>query len=61
MERNILTAKEVAQYLKVSQRSKYRLIREGKITATKLLNKWRFDKREIDKIFESGMEKSPYR
>ena len=59
MERNILTAKDVAQYLKVSQRSIYRLIREGKIPATKLLNKWRFDKREIDKIFESGIEKSP--
>jgi len=52
MQQNILTLKQTAKYLQLSERSIYNLIREGKIPATKILNKWRFDKREIDKIFK---------
>ncbi len=54
MERNVLTVKEVAKYLRMSERSIYKLVREGKIPGTKILNKWRFDRREVDKIFKSG-------
>ncbi len=52
MQQNILTLKQTAKYLQLSERSIYNLIREDKIPATKILNKWRFDKREIDKIFK---------
>lgn len=52
MEQNVLTVKQVAKYLQIGERSVYRLAREGKIPATKILNKWRFDRREIDKILK---------
>jgi len=52
MEQNILTLKQTAKYLQLSERSIYNLIKQGEIPATKILNKWRFDKREIDKIFK---------
>jgi len=53
MERKVLTVKEVAKYLKLSERSIYKLAREGKIPGTKIGNKWRFDKRKVDRIFKS--------
>ena len=52
MESAILTVKEVAQYLRIGERSVYKLIREGKIPAVRILNKWRVDKTQIDKIFK---------
>ncbi len=53
MENNILTVKEVAEYLRIGQRSVYKLIREQKIPAIRILNKWRIDKTELDKIFKN--------
>ena len=52
MEETILTVRQVARYLKMSQASIYKLVRQGKIPAVRILNKWRFDKREIDRIFK---------
>ena len=52
MQQNILTLKQTAKYLQLSERSIYNLIKQGELPATKILNKWRFDKREIDKIFK---------
>ncbi len=52
MEEIILTVGEVAKYLKMSQASIYKLVRQGKIPAVRILNKWRFDKREIDRMFK---------
>lgn len=54
MENPILTIEEVARYLKISVRSVYKLAREGKIPSYKVLNKWRFDCREIDKLLKTG-------
>jgi excisionase family DNA binding protein len=51
MESSILTVKEVAEYLRIGQRSVYKLIRERKIPAIRILNKWRVDKVQLDKIF----------
>ena len=53
MENNILTVKEVAEYLRIGQRSVYKLIRERKIPAIRILNKWRIDKVQLDNIFRS--------
>jgi excisionase family DNA binding protein len=49
----ILTVKEVAEYLRIGQRSVYKLIRERKIPAIRILNKWRIDKVQLDNIFRS--------
>ena len=53
MENNILTVKEVAEYLRIGQRSVYKLIKENKIPAIRILNKWRVDKKELEKIFKN--------
>jgi len=43
-----MTLEEVAQYLKVSKDSIYRLAQKGEIPASKIGNLWRFKKEEID-------------
>lgn len=43
-----MTLEEVAQYLKVSKDSIYRLAQKGKMPAYKIGNLWRFKKEEID-------------
>jgi len=53
MRNNILTVKEVAQYLRIGERSVYKLIKQGKIPAVRILNKWRVDKTQIDEIFKN--------
>ena len=53
MENNILTVKEVAEYLRIGQRSVYKLIREQKIPAIRILNKWRVEKKQLDRIFKN--------
>ncbi|MFC1588036.1 helix-turn-helix domain-containing protein [Planctomycetota bacterium] len=45
---DIMTLPEVAEYLKVKERTIYRWAQEGKIPASKLGNMWRFLKTEID-------------
>ena len=53
MKKQILTLNEVAEYLKISSSSVYKLARKGEIPAFKVLNKWRFDRDSIDKLIES--------
>ena len=44
MEKEILTIEEAAEYLQIGKRSLYKLIKEKKVPAKKVLNKWRFDR-----------------
>jgi len=44
----ILTIKDVAAYLKVNERTVYRLAASKKIPAFKIGNAWRFRKDELD-------------
>lgn len=44
----ILTIKEVAEYLKVSPRSIYKLVKDGTIPTFKIMNMWRFEQEKID-------------
>ena len=53
MENDILTVKEVAEYLRIGQRSVYKLIKEQKIPAIRILNKWRVEKKQLDRIFKN--------
>ncbi|MEY8198872.1 MAG: helix-turn-helix domain-containing protein [Colwellia sp.] len=48
MRDEILTIKEVAEFLKVNERTVYRLAAAKKIPAFKVGNAWRFKKAEID-------------
>jgi len=48
----IMTAKEVAQYLRIPLRTVYKLSQEGKIPATKVGRHWRFRKDLLDKWFD---------
>jgi excisionase family DNA binding protein len=45
---DVLTLKEVANYLKVTERTIYRLVAERKIPAFKVGRSWRFRLSEID-------------
>ena len=44
----LMTLEEVATYLRVTKKTIYRLLRQRKITASKVGHQWRFDKAAID-------------
>ncbi|NIQ38698.1 MAG: helix-turn-helix domain-containing protein [Proteobacteria bacterium] len=48
MVRPVMTIEQLAEYLQIGKRSLYKLAREGEIPAKKILNKWRFDRHQID-------------
>ncbi len=52
MREDILTIKEVAEYLKVTERTLYRLAQEGKIPAFRVGASWRFKRADIDAWIE---------
>lgn len=52
MQDEILTIKEVAEYLKLTEKTAYRLAAESKIPGFKVGGSWRFRKAEIDKWIE---------
>jgi len=43
-----MTVEEVAGYLRVTEKTIYRLLRQGKIPATKVGKQWRFERASID-------------
>ena len=45
----LMTVEEVARYLRVTKKTLYRLLKQGRIPATKVGHQWRFDKDAIDK------------
>jgi excisionase family DNA binding protein len=44
----ILTVKVLAEYLKIAEKTAYRLVAEGKIPGFRVGSSWRFRMREID-------------
>ena len=52
MKREIMTVVQVAKYLQISKKSVYNLVKEGKLPASKVLNKLRFSKEVIDQFLE---------
>jgi len=44
----LMTVEEVARYLRVTKKTLYRLLKQGRIPATKVGHQWRFDKNSID-------------
>jgi len=52
MADEILTIKEVAEYLKLAEKTAYRLVAEGKLPGFKVGGSWRFNKAEINRWIE---------
>ncbi|MCD6460756.1 helix-turn-helix domain-containing protein [bacterium] len=48
-DEGILTMKELAEYLKIAEKTAYRFALEGKIPGFKVGGAWRFRKSEIDR------------
>jgi excisionase family DNA binding protein len=44
----LMTVEEVADYLRVTEKTIYRLLKRGSISATKVGRQWRFDRASID-------------
>ena len=52
MQTSILTIKEVSDYLKLAEKTAYRLAAQGKIPGFKVGGSWRFHKNDIDQWIE---------
>ncbi|MBD8198667.1 helix-turn-helix domain-containing protein [Pantoea agglomerans] len=53
MDHQILTLKEVAAYLKLAEKTAYRLASERKLPGFKVGGSWRFKKDDLEKWIES--------
>jgi excisionase family DNA binding protein len=54
MTGEILTIKEVAAYLKLNEKTAYRLALHGEIPGFKVGGSWRFDKNDIQQWIEKS-------
>jgi excisionase family DNA binding protein len=54
---NIITAKEVGKYLKLSESTVYKLAYSGEIPGFKIGDSWRFDMEEIQKMIQQSKER----
>lgn len=52
MSEQIMTAKDVASYLKLNERTVYRMAASAKIPAFKVGTSWRFKREDIEKWIE---------
>lgn len=52
MQTDIMTIKEVSEYLKLAEKTAYRLAAQGKIPGFKIGGSWRFRRSEIDTWIE---------
>ena len=55
----VLTAGEVAEYLRIPRSTLYKLAQEGKIPAMKIGRHWRFDRGCIETWMNEEMERKP--
>ena len=53
MATDILTIKEVAEFLKLTEKTAYRLAADGKIPGFKVGGSWRFRRDEVEKMTKS--------
>ena len=57
MTDEILTLKEVAEYLKLAEKTAYRLAAEGKLPGFKVGGSWRFKQQDIESWIEEQKSK----
>jgi excisionase family DNA binding protein len=48
MDKEVLTAKQVAEFLQMDERIIYKLAKQGDIPSFKVSNQWRFLKKDIE-------------
>ncbi len=53
----IMTVRELADYLKIAEKTAYRFAAEGKIPAFKVGSAWRFRTKEIDEWIKEQSKK----
>jgi len=56
---DLLTAKQLAEYLQLSSRSIYRLLERGEVPATKIGGQWRFRKVDVDQWIDLNAGRLP--
>ncbi|MFP4098419.1 MAG: helix-turn-helix domain-containing protein [Alphaproteobacteria bacterium] len=56
MNNDIMTIREVAEYLRLNEKTTYRYASEGKIPGFKVGGAWRFRRDEIEKITKNEFE-----
>ncbi len=57
-EKEIMTVKQVAEYLQMDEHTVYKLARSGQIPSIKIAGQWRFKKEVIDKwISQESLER----
>jgi len=54
MTDEILTLKDIAGYLKLTEKTAYRLVAEGKLPGFKVGGSWRFKQSDIEKWIEQN-------
>ncbi len=54
----LMTVEEIAAYLRVNEKTIYRLLKSGKIPATRVGHQWRFDKSSIDSWLQKNSVKA---
>ena len=57
MDDQILTLKEVAAYLKLAEKTAYRLASEGKLPGFKVGGSWRFKREDLEQWIDSQKTK----
>lgn len=53
MKNDILTLREVSKYLKLAEKTTYRLVAKGVIPGFKIGGSWRFKQKEIEMWLEN--------
>ena len=55
----IMTAEEVARYLKLNKITVYKYAQQGRIPGIKIGNRWRFDREKIEELVRRAESESP--
>ncbi len=58
-EAEILNFEEAADYLRIKRRTLYTLAAQRKVPAVKIGGQWRFQKKELRALFETGQVAPP--
>lgn len=54
MEKEVFTLKQAAEFLQLSRRSLYKLVRKGEVPGRKILSRWRFEKGALMRWLNEG-------
>ena len=57
-QQKLMTLPEVAEYLRIGQRTAYGWAKSGKLPGFKIGNAWRFDRSDMDKWVEEQKRKT---